>query len=210
MEKFTEILKKAGKGLLILIAVIFVLATIYYGIDFLFKNFLSFSARAVLSNFIVFAFVIGLVMKQVVHPQAMLEIEQTAIENQIKNSENAKEESENRLNSVKDAMSNIEKEIDLILTTSEANAKVVGEKIVQDGKKTALILKENTQKTLQNNQTLLKNDLLKKASLASVEVAKNHIIEELNKNTELHDKLIEESIEAINKLNVNVELEVNS
>ena len=44
---------------------------------------------------------------------------------------------------------------------------------------------------------ILKNELLKRASLASVEVAKNHIINELNTNQGLHDKLIDESIEAI-------------
>ena len=101
-------------------------------------------------------------------------------------------------------MSNIEREIDSILSASEENAKLIGEKILQDGQKTALVVKENTEKALQNSYTLLKNDLLKKASLASVEVAKNHIIEELRKNTELHDKLIEESIEAIEKANTGV------
>ena len=204
MEKFINILKKAGKGLLILLAVLFVLATIYFGIDFVFDNFLSFSARAVLSNFIVFALIIGIVMKQVVHPQAMLEVEQTVIENQIKESETIKEESEERLNTIESSMANIEKEIDSILTASKENAKLIGEKILQDGQKTALVVKENAEKALQNSYTLLKNDLLKKASLASVEVAKNHIIEELRKNTELHDRLIEESIEAIKEANTGI------
>ena len=44
---------------------------------------------------------------------------------------------------------------------------------------------------------ILKNELLKRASLASVEVAKNHIVNELSWNQGLHDKLIDESIEAI-------------
>ena len=104
----------------------------------------------------------------------------------------------------------IEKEIDSILSTSEENAKLVGEKILQDGQKTALVVKENTEKALQNSYTLLKNDLLKKASLASVEVARNHIIDELSRNAELHDKLIEESIEAIEGANADLNLEVNS
>ena len=44
---------------------------------------------------------------------------------------------------------------------------------------------------------IMKNELLKRASLASLEVAKSHIIHELNNNKELHDKLIDESIDAI-------------
>lgn len=201
MNKFTEILKKAGKGLLILAAIAFVLVTIYLGVDFLLKNFISFTARAVLSNFIVFALIIGFVLKQVIHPQAMLEKEQTVIETQIKDSEKAKEESEVKLSSIENSMSNIEKEIDSILSAGNENAKLIGEKIIQDGEKTALIIKENAEKALQNSYTLLKNDLLLKASLASVEIAKNHILNELSANTELHDKLINESIEAIEGVN---------
>lgn len=206
MEKFIDILKKAGKGLLILLVILFVLAVIYYGIDFALKAVISSTARAVLSNFIVFALIIGLVMKQVVHPKAMLEIEQTAIENQIKDSETAKADSEVRLSTIENSMANIEKEIDSILKTSEENSILVGEKILQDGQKTALVVKENTQKALENSYTLLKNDLLKKVSLASVEVAKNHIIDELSKNIELHNKLIDESIEAIDGVNSEVNL----
>lgn len=204
MEKFIIILKKAGKGLLILLAIAFLLATIYYGIDFVFKNFISFSARAVLSNFIVFALIIGFVLKQVVHPKAMLEKEQTVIENQIKDSENLKEESEARLSMIENSMANIENEINSILAASEENSVLVGEKIIQDGQKTALVVKENAQKALQNSYTLLKNDLLKKVSLASVEVAKNHIIDELNRNADLHNKLIDESIEVIEVVNPEV------
>ena len=51
----------------------------------------------------------------------------------------------------------------------------------------------------------MKNDLIKRATLASVEVAKSHIINELNNNQDLHNKLIDESIEAII---VNTETEV--
>ena len=125
MNKIINILKSTGKKLLVLISVLFVLATIYYGIDFILEDFVSFSSRAVLSNFIVFALVIFIVMKQVVHPQAMLEKEQTAIENQIKDSEIAKEESEARLSSVESSIANLDKEIENIIVKSEENAKLV-------------------------------------------------------------------------------------
>ena len=123
MDKLKAIRKNIYKGILILLVVGLILATIYYGIDFVFKNSLSSTARAVLSNFIVFALIIGIVLKKVVHPQAMLEVEQTIIENQIKESENAKEESEVRLSTIESSMANIEKEINTIFNTSEENAK---------------------------------------------------------------------------------------
>ena len=197
MSKVINILKNLCKKLLILIAVLFVLATIYYGIDFILEDFVSFSSRAVLSNFIVFALIIFFVMKQVVHPQAILEKEQTVIENQIKASEDAKEESETKLTSVEQSMENLGNEIDEILAKSEESAKLVGEKVLADAEKTSLAIKENTQKAIENNRVILKNDLIKKASLASVEVAKNQILGELERNPDLHDRLIEESINAL-------------
>lgn len=201
MDKLINIGKNICKGILILTVVGLILTTIYYGIDFIFKDSLSSTASAVLSNFIVFALIIGFVLKQVVHPKVMLEQEQTIIENQIKDSETTKTESEIRLATIEDSMANVEKEIDSIISASEENAKLVGEKIVKDGEKTALIIKENTEKAIENSRTILKNDLLKRASLASVEIAKTHIINELSWNQGLHDKLIDESIEALNGVN---------
>lgn len=197
ISKILGILKSTIKLLLILMAVFFVFATIYFSVDFLLKDFLSFSLRAVLSNFIVFALIIFFEMKQVVHPQAMLEQEQTVIENQIKASETAKEESENRLTSLEESMSNIDKEIDDIILKSEQNVKLVGAKVLEDAEKTSSIIKDNVQKAIENSRVTLKNDLIKRVSLASVEVAKNQILGELERNTELHDKLIEESINAL-------------
>ena len=132
MSKVKNILKKSLNGLLILIAVLFVLATIYFGMDFILEDFISFSSRAVLSNFIVFALVNFIGMKQAVHPQVLLEQEQTLIENEIKASETTKEESEERLHTIEDSIANLDKEIDEIIAKSVSNAKLVGEKVLAD------------------------------------------------------------------------------
>lgn len=196
-DKVINNFKCIGKFLLKLVVAIAVLGIIYPGVDFVFKNLLSSTSRAVLSNFLLFALIIGLVMKNVVHPKAILEQEQTAIEEEIKNSENAKTNSEERLSSIEESILHIEEEINAIIEKSKENAKLVGEKVVQDAEKTALVVKDNAEKVIENNQNLLRNDLIKRASLASIEIAKNHIINELNNNNELHNKLIDESIEAI-------------
>lgn len=201
MDKLMKIIKIACKWTVTLVAIALALIFIYCGVEFVFANFLSFSARAVLANFIVFALIIGIVLRQVVHPKAMLEQEQTVIENQIKDSETVKTASEERLSTIEDSMANVEKEIDSIISASNENAKLVGEKILKDGEKTALIIKENTEKVIENSCTILKNDLLKRASLASIEIAKTHIINELSWNQGLHDKLIDESIEALEGVN---------
>ena len=196
-NKIFSLLLKFGKGLLILTAVVIFFVAIYVGIDFIFKDVFPFVSRAVLANFFVFAIIIGFVLRQAVHPKAILEQAQTAVENEIKDSESAKEDSEARLDSIQKSSRGVKKEINAILKKSEENAKNVGEKILQDAEKTAIIVRDNAGKVIENNEILLKNELIRRASLASIEVAKSQIINELNNNSSLHDKLIDESIEAI-------------
>jgi hypothetical protein len=70
--------------------------------------------------------------------------------------------------------------------------------MITDAEQTAENIKTGTAKLTENKAALLKNDIMRRASLAAVETAKNHIINELMRNHELHNKLIDESIEAIN------------
>ena len=203
MEKLRSIIinliKFIWNFLKTLAILILIAATIYFGIDFIFKNILPFISRAVLANFIVFSLIIYAVMRQAVHPKAMLEQIQTKIETEIKDSEVAKEESETKLNAIQKSAKNVKKEINNILKKSEENAQLIGEKILKEAEDTAQNIRENTEKTIENDVVLVKNDLIKRVSLASIEIAKTHIINELNNNQELHDKFINESIEALIK-----------
>ena len=165
-----------------------------------FNIVLDYIARTNLFNFVIFLSIIIFLIKKV-QVGTKLEVMQTSINEQIDTSKTVKEESATKLRGIKKSLKNIEKEITSIIDTSETNANLVGEKILQEAEKTALVIKENTEKAIENSQILLKNELLKKASLASIEVAKNHIIQELISNNELHDKLINESIEALEGVN---------
>ena len=197
MKNIFNVILKFFKGLSKFALIIAIFVAIYFIIDFIFQNMLTFNARAVLANFIVFAMIIGFVLKQAVHPKAILEQAQTVVENEIKDSISAKEESEEKLASTQKDVRGVKKEINAILKKSEENAQLVGAKIIEDAKKTALVIQDNAEKSIETNLALLKNDILKRASLASIEIAKGQIINELNNNSELHDKLIDESIEAI-------------
>ena len=158
--------------------------------------FLDYIARTNLFNFVIFLSIIIFLLKKM-YLSAKLEVQQTFVKDSIVESESVKVQSEERLSSIEDSMAHIEEEIDSILEKSEENAKLVGTKILEDAQKTALVIQENTDKALDNSRMILKNELLKRASLASVEVAKNHIVNELSWNQGLHHKLIDESIEAI-------------
>ena len=117
-------------------------------------------------------------------------------------SKSKKAESEDHLKKIEETLSHIEEEIDGLIKKSENNAKLVGEKILGDAKILVEGMKDNSKKVVENKSALLKNDILRRASTASIDVARKHIIEELNNNNDLHQRLIDESIEAINGLEV--------
>lgn len=164
-----------------------------------FNIVIDYIARTNLFNFVIFLSIIIFLVKKI-NISAKLEKLQDSLKSSIEDSETIKVQSEERLNSIEESISHIEQEIDAIVLKAEENANLVGEKILKDAEKTALIIKENTSKAIENSYTLLRNELLKRASLASVEVAKSHIVNELSWNQGLHDKLIDESIEAIDEV----------
>lgn len=180
----------------------------YTGMDFIFRGILSKQATSVLSNFVVFSAIIIFVMTRIVNTSSLLETAQKSVVDEIYASENVKVESETKLSNVEESMAHIEEEIESILSKSEQNAKLVGEKILIDADKSIQILQDNTAKSIENSQVLLKNDLIKRVSLASVEVAKKQILQELNNNQGLHDRLIDESLESIDIMDSNLNEEI--
>lgn len=166
-----------------------------------FNLFIDYIARTNLFNFIIFLSIIIFLVKKV-NVSAKLTEAQEKVVKTIEDSESVKDDSETRLSSIEKSMANLDSEIELIIAKSEENAKLVGEKVLADAEKTSLVIKDNAQKSIENSRVILKNDLIKRASLASVEVAKNQILGELEKNSELHDKLIEESINALEGMEI--------
>ena len=128
----------------------------------------------------------------------MLENMKNAVIENIESSKTSKSDSETHLKEIEEKVSHIEEEIDGIIKKSEQNAKLVGEKIIEDANHTVESIKDNSKKLVENKSALLKNDILRRASEASIEVARNHIVNELNNNYDLHQKLIDESLEALN------------
>ena len=163
----------------------------------MFEQVIDYISRTNLFNFIIFA---GIIIYLFIKLDVIggLEKAKDDVAHSIEASEATKETSEENLHTVEDRVAGLAEEIDKIIEQSECNAKLVGEKIICDANKSAESINENAEKLIENKTALMRNDILKRASDASVEVAKNHIINELNNNYELHEKLINESIEAIN------------
>ena len=163
----------------------------------MFEAVLDYIARTNLFNFVIFAGVITyLIIK--LNVKGSLEKGTESVSEKIDNSTNAKEEAETKLQTIEDKIAHLEDEIEGIIKQSETNAELVGTQIIADANRSAENIKTNTEKLIENKTSVLKNDIMKRASLASVEVARERIINELNNNEELHNRLIDESVEAIN------------
>ena len=158
---------------------------------------LDYISKTNLFNFIIFLSILIFLFKKI-DVVGMLENMKNAVIENIEASKTSKSESETHLKEIQEKVSHIEEEIDGIIKKSEQNAKLVGEKIIQDANHTVESIKDNSKKLVENKSALLKNDILRRASEASIEVARNHIVNELNNNYDLHQKLIDESLEALN------------
>lgn len=158
---------------------------------------LDYISRTNLFNFVIFLSILIFLFKKI-DVVGMLENMKNAVIENIEASKTSKSESETHLKEIEEKGSHIEEEIDGIIKKSEQNAKLVGEKIIEDANHTVESIKDNSKKLVENKSALLKNDILKRASEASIEVARNHIVNELNNNYDLHQRLIDESLEALN------------
>ena len=158
---------------------------------------LDYISKTNLFNFIIFLSILIFLFKKI-DVVGMLENMKNAVIENIEASKTSKSESETHLKEIQEKVSHIEEEIDGIIKKSEQNAKLVGEKIIEDANHTVESIKDNSKKLVENKSALLKNDILRRASEASIEVARNHIVNELNNNYDLHQRLIDESLEALN------------
>ena len=162
---------------------------------------LDYISRTNLFNFIIFFSIIVFICRKI-NLGTKLDDAKNVITQRVEDSKTEKENSEKNLKNIEDTVAHLSEEIDEIIEKSKTNAKLVGEKILEDANSLANGIRENSKKLVENKTALLKNDLLKKASEASIEVAKNHIINELNNNYELHNRLIDESVDAISEVNI--------
>ena len=165
------------------------------------SEIINYIGRPNLFNFVIFLAIIIFVCKKI-NVTGKLEAAKKDVVNNIENSKTAKSDSESTLKAIEESVAHIEEEIDEIIKKAEENARMVGGKILEDAEKSVENIKYNSKKTADARAGLIRNDIMRRASAASVDVAKNHIINELRNNPELHNKLIDESVDAINGVEI--------
>ena len=150
-----------------------------------------------LFNFVVMLFLLGWIIKKF-DIAGKLEQGRKNIEDRIILSNLTKNKAIEDLFETQSETKNVDEEVFSILERAEKNAVIVGENLVADAYKQAETFEKSLRKTIDGNIKALKLNLSNKTADAAVNLAKKHIINELQKDKNLHMKFINESIEALN------------
>ncbi|MCD8377277.1 MAG: hypothetical protein LUB59_00650 [Candidatus Gastranaerophilales bacterium] len=150
-----------------------------------------------LFNFVVMLFVLGWIIKKF-DIADKIEQGRRNIEDKIILSKLSKENALTSLYEVQSETKEVDDEVFNILEKSDKNAIVVGERLIEDAHKQAEEFNKAVQKTIDGNIKALRLKLSDRTAKAALMIAKKHIQSELDKDKSLHIKFINESIEALN------------
>ncbi len=159
--------------------------------DFSWENIIHSNAI----NFVILAGIIGWLgiprIKRAIEDKA----DRTAAE--INNSVKAKEEAEQNLEEVKSDYAKTPQEAENIKNTALNTLKSLEQKVKEDTEKAKQAIINNTDKVIKNEVTKINTILTKEAVQTSVEESIQDIQKKLRDIEDLHDRLIEQSIEKL-------------
>lgn len=152
-------------------------------------------------NFAIMAILLGVIIKKL-HLSTAFEKSIEAIKNQISNSETEKANSSKILGKNKDLIEKLPNELEEMEKTSQSKLTAFEEKIEDNTRKTIenLVLTTDRIKTIEEKK--VSNLLTKSTSKEALELAKNRICELLEKNPEMHNDFIQQSIDELDKVKI--------
>ena len=153
-------------------------------------------------NFIIFIAIFAVIIKAA-KVGSLIENLQMKVKKFIDDSSAAKEQSVIDLKDAEIAASKAEDEIKEILDSANLNAMRLGRKIMADAHVQSENILFNADKINDSNGKKIISGLSRTTALAAAELAKKHIISTLAKKPQYHAKFIENSINELDRLNLN-------
>ena len=152
-------------------------------------------------NFAIMAILLGVIIKKL-HLSTAFEKSIEVIKNQISNSETEKANSSKILGKNKDLIEKLPNELEEMEKTSQSKLTAFEEKIEDNTRKTIenLVLATDRIKTIEEKK--VSNLLTQSTSKEALELAKNRICELLEKNPEMHNDFIQQSIDELDKVKI--------
>lgn len=152
-------------------------------------------------NFAIMAILLGVIIKKL-HLSTAFEKSIEAIKNQISNSETEKANSSKILGKNKDLIEKLPNELEEMEKTSQSKLTAFEEKIEDNTRKTIENLVLSTDRIKSIEEKKVSNLLTQSTSKEALELAKNRICELLEKNPEMHNDFIQQSIDELDKVKI--------
>lgn len=130
----------------------------------------------------------------------MLENAKNKVKEEIENSTKEKEKSISNLAKAHASVANTEEEVKEIFSKTEDSIENLKTKIEQETQNSIEKIEENSEKLAKLEENKIFSGLSKQTALASIELAKKHIIQILKEKPQYHEKFINKSIEELKEV----------
>ena len=152
-------------------------------------------------NFLIFIGLFALLFKKI-NFIAMMDSLQVKVISLIEDAKKAKDDSIVELNKNQEISSNVPTEVRNILDNAEVTADRLGKRILEETEKQVNSIYKTTDSVIESEGQRIITSLSKKTVLASLELAKNHIVKTLKEKPQYHVKFIEDSINELDRFNI--------
>ncbi|MBQ3311334.1 hypothetical protein IJG72_04580 [bacterium] len=153
-------------------------------------------------NFIIFLLIFAIIIKYAKVSDLISALRDNVVK-LINDSEDAKKQSVKELDIAKNKANMVGAEIKVISDEADLTALRLDRKIMSDAVQQAESIKNNADKIVEFEGKNLLLELSCNTAIASVELAKRHIIRTLQKKPEYHEKFIDDSINELDRFNFN-------
>lgn len=150
-------------------------------------------------NFIIMLWILYAIIKKI-NLGKTLEQSIENVNSNIQKSDKDKHESQITLNKAKELIDKLPEDIKTLEQTSQQKVEIFTTKITENTQKTIFNLEKNIDRAISIEEKKISNLMSEKTSKASIELAKQHILKQLEENPELHNQFIMNSLDELDKV----------
>lgn len=150
-------------------------------------------------NFLIMAYILYWIVKKI-DIKSMFEKSVKNIQDSIKQSETEKENSKNLLQDAKNTMDKLPKQIEEIEKFNEQKTETFKKQLEESSEVAIKNISKNIEKVFAIEEKKISNEITSETVSDSIEQSKQNIIEMLKNKPELHYKLIEKSLDELDRV----------
>lgn len=162
-------------------------------------NFWNIIVESNTFNFVVLLLIFAILYKKLNVSNAVEKIKQGIVKT-IEDAKSEKESAENKLKDAQKAIENLDDDIKSRIDDAKLRAEGIAKQILTNADSRVKLIEKNIGRVISAEEKTLSAKMSEKTLKTSVELAKQHIINMLENNKDLHNKFIDESIENIDKV----------